>query len=134
MGKQRRDFFLNGREAGVGEEVQFPPGWQWRSSFESNPELVRELVEAWRSSAAFRESLVGEVRNAAWLVRNRRMAEGWKFDESLRLIVETFHLMRLAGVPEVEAFAFVGCMGHGCVCDGCDLVDGRRWSRSPSSG
>lgn len=132
---QRRDFFLNGRP-GDRDPFVIPEGFVWESSFERNEQLCGELVDAWRTSTEFRDNLLAECRNAAWFVRNRRMAEGFKYHDSLVLIVETFHLMRLAGVSETEAFAWVGCMGHACCCDGCDLANGARWRRLivPSSG
>jgi hypothetical protein len=87
------------------------------------------LIDAWISDPQFRVDLVRECRAAAWKVRNRRMAERWGFDEALRLLMETAHLMLLAGVGEVDVLAQLGCLGQGCCCGGCDLWDGQRWAQ-----
>jgi hypothetical protein len=125
---QRRDFFLNGRPADVRSPAGFPDGFEWRSSFAEDSDLTMRLIEAWISDRGFRERLMVECRQAAWKVRNARGCGEWQFDESLRLLIETAHLMLWAGECEVDVMAWVGCMGHACNCDGCDLWDGARWT------
>ena len=90
-------------------------------------ELCGQLVRALRTDAVFRQGLVGEMRRAAWWVRNDRWARGQARDEAVALLMEADELMQLAGFLEVDRRALIDCLLHACVCDGCDLSNGVRF-------
>lgn len=126
---QRRDFFLNGVRGSRGcLSGVLPRSFAWRSSFEGDPHLALRLLDAWLTNREFRDGLMVECRHAAWKVRNARGCGWWEFDASLRLLLETAHLLLWAGERRRDVLAWIGCLGHGCNCDGCDLWNGARWN------
>jgi hypothetical protein len=93
-------------------------------------ELFVQIVQAVRSKPKAMEVLIGELRGEWWRVRNAR-ADGGAPGRSSVLrsagkILDIMRVLRWAQVEDADVIQLTQCLSHGCTCDGCDLVDGKR--------
>lgn len=103
-------------------------------------ELAADVVAVLRSSFAARQDLIQQMRHAKWVMRNTTItpsvsaAREKLIVDSAMFICSGVQFMRMAGAEEEDLLALVGCLGHGCTCDGCDLADGSRFRELGGTG
>ena len=133
-------FFLSGRDEGA-----YPEGFSFVAALwdaerdapgvfrEMGEDAVIEYCDRLRAEPAARQELALRVRRAWWWVRNRRSA-GWdaggvqQVKASEIVVLMGVQLLELGGCAPSDIWNWCRCQSHACVCDGCDLLDGRRFA------
>ena len=125
---QRRDFFVVLAPYITDEERErFAQVKSSRLRDALGPVLFSELVSKVRGSASFRQELLGDMRRAAWWIRNARWSERLAPVAEVAFFWEALTLLGSSGALADDVLALAHCMLAGCVCDGCDLASGARF-------
>lgn len=130
MPAPRRDFFL---QTGF-PDLEIPEDARYLLWAQPNVvqlygvEFAREVVEALKASREARGVLFRRMRTAWWALRNGSKKKSCYAPRAVE-VMQSLQFLELAGFSRRDLRALVECMSHGCTCDGCDLLDGRRFDR-----
>jgi hypothetical protein len=104
------------------------------SVFRYLPEgFVLEYCDAMRENQEERAHLAESARRAFWWLRNRRWSGGGtagyvrSVEAAETALLTCVQLLELGGADPRDIWDWLSCGMHACVCDGCDLHDGRRF-------
>lgn len=122
MRRQERDFFVFLAPYLTDEErSRFRSVRRGRIADALGPQLCGDLVAKIQSNFGFRRELLGDMRRAAWWIRNGRWSERPSPVAQVAFFWEGLALLEASGALVDDLLALAHCSLSGCVCDGCDV-------------
>lgn len=124
--RQDRDFWMEPIRPWAEDAVYHVDGFFAARVGDDLAGRFREVLE--RDASVWVKGVLPELRSACWWIRNSRWSGRPVVTEDLARVFECLDLAHMAGLRSRDVQSLLHCLMARCVCDNCDLSNGRRFS------